>query len=105
MTDIIKTEKLTIGYNIKRVPLMPNHIMGKIYMRNPNPPLADGFTDRTYVNAILYVPRGSKFAYKSAHNWKKFVNINLFQSCTLSFGSKNAFRKNKWLSYSFNPEI
>ena len=71
----IALKKLTIGYNIQRVPLMPNHIMGKIYMRNPNPPLADGFTDRTYVNAILYVPRGSKSAYKSAYTWAKFVNI------------------------------
>ena len=71
----IALKKLTIGYNIQRVPWMPNHILGKIYLRNPNPPLADGFTERTYVNAVLYVPRGSKSAYQSAHAWKKFVNI------------------------------
>ena len=71
----IPMKKLTIGYNIQHVPLMPNHIKGVIYMRNSNPPLADGFTERTYVNAVLYVPRGSKSAYQSAYTWKRFINI------------------------------
>ena len=70
-----KMSQLTIGYNIRHVPEIDMHIMRAIYLRNSNPPLADGFTEKTYVNAILYIPKGSKMQYKAAHAWKNFVNI------------------------------
>ncbi len=66
---------LQIGGNINYVPFLEINIMQAIYMRNPNPPLAEGFTDKTYANATVYVPKGSKANYEKAPAWKNFFSI------------------------------
>ncbi|MBQ0115881.1 MAG: leucine-rich repeat protein [Bacteroidales bacterium] len=41
-----------------------------------NPPMLEGaFATEVYSNATLYVPTGTKAAYKKADNWKDFINI------------------------------
>lgn len=46
-----------------------------INMLGKTPPGSVGFTDETYANVILYVPKGSLGAYQSAESWNKFSNI------------------------------
>ena len=47
----------------------------KVTMENPNPLAIESYTFPNCANATLYVPRGSKAAYKAADNWKKFKAI------------------------------
>lgn len=59
-----------------------------IKVHKPEPPLCDeanpAFTDTTYENAWLYVPRSSVGAYKAAPVWKEFKHIYQ-DSCAVSF--------------------
>lgn len=37
--------------------------------------LAIAFSQNTFMNGTLYVPKGTKFAYKASNSWKDFRNI------------------------------
>ena len=43
----------------------------------------DAFSDDTYANATLWIPGGTKDAYKAADGWKKFANMD-FSSFVVS---------------------
>ena len=78
-------EKLTFGKNVTKLISSYYRFMRnlrEIYSENPVPPVGDDsdngivyFDDTTYENAVLYVPKGSLDAYRSANVWKNFVNI------------------------------
>lgn len=53
-----------------------------IYMQGANPPYvaSDNFSDKHFVEAILYVPNGSLAAYQSADTWKKFWDIKEYDA-------------------------
>lgn len=46
-----------------------------IYLNSSIPPISDGFNSNAYLNTILYVPKGSLTAYRSAPIWKNFLRI------------------------------
>lgn len=52
-----------------------------IFARSVTPPVAQGFSNHTYMNATLYVPIGSKEIYQSTDIWKNFWNVEEFD-CT-----------------------
>lgn len=43
------------------------------------PPLASGFSNSSYVNATLFVPKGSEFNYSNADVWKNFLTIKAIE--------------------------
>ena len=45
-------------------------------IENPNRIDTNTFSDSTYNNATLYVPKGTIDKYKAQEGWEKFVNIN-----------------------------
>lgn len=48
----------------------------KIYLQSAVPPEgADCFSNRQYMNIIVYVPKGSLKAYKAADGWRNFWNL------------------------------
>lgn len=52
-----------------------------IYSLNPIPPTYSAeFTNEQYLNANLYVPKGSLAVYQSTSPWKNFWSINEFDS-------------------------
>ena len=79
-------EKLTFGKNVAE--LIDDYYykmpyIREVYSENPVPPVArvpEGhgvhyFDVATYENAVLYIPKGSLDAYRTAEAWKNFVNI------------------------------
>lgn len=48
----------------------------RIIIRNPVPPIAEGFTNTTYLHCKLFVPKGCVNKFKSANIWKNFWNIS-----------------------------
>lgn len=74
----LETEKirtLIIGKSIAIVPLIEMFDIETIRIRSSLPPKATGFLDKVYLNATLYVPKGSLSAYQNADVWKDFWNI------------------------------
>ena len=67
-------DNLTIGRSILEVPNVLLEIK-TIYIRNRRPPQAKGFLNKTYVDATLYVPKGTLEIYKQADVWKNFLTI------------------------------
>lgn len=69
-------EELTIGKGLNRVPYFKEGSnLRKIYVRSRTPQPSGGFESSTYVNATLYVPRGTKSLYQNASVWNKFWTI------------------------------
>lgn len=69
-------EELTIGKGLERVPnFKEGSHLSKVYVRSSTPQPSGGFEQSTYVNATLYVPRGTKSLYQNASVWKNFWNI------------------------------
>jgi len=67
---------LTIGKSLTSIPSLLNATnLNKITLRTPIPPTAIDFSNETYMNAILYVPKGCREIYQSAPIWKFFWNI------------------------------
>lgn len=67
---------LHVGYNLKIFPKLNADILKAIYVKNATPIfLVKDFSSKTYINATLFVPRGSKVRYQNAQVWKKFINI------------------------------
>ena len=69
---------LTIGKSISEVPRIAMFDVKKIVLNSSVPPKATEFLNKTYMNAILCVPKGSISAYKEANVWKNFWNIEEF---------------------------
>ena len=83
-TGFSPMEKLTLGKMVDR--LKNSYFYGatnlrEIYSENTVPPVAFEdygmyyFADATYENAVLYIPKGSLEAYRTADTWRKFANI------------------------------
>lgn len=69
-------EELTIGKGLNRVPYFKEGSnLRKVYVRSRTPQPSGGFESSTYVNATLYVPRGTKSLYQNASVWNKFWTI------------------------------
>lgn len=67
---------LHVGYNLKIFPKLNADILKAIYVKNATPIfLVKDFSSKTYINATLFVPRGSKVSYQNAQVWKNFINI------------------------------
>lgn len=67
---------LHIGYNLKIFPELNANVLKAIYVKNSTPIfLVNDFSSKTYVNATLFVPRGSKARYQNAQVWNNFINI------------------------------
>lgn len=70
-----KIRTLIIGKSITVVPEIEMFDIETIRVRSTSPPKAMGFLDKVYLNATLYVPKGSLSAYQNADVWKDFWTI------------------------------
>ena len=77
-----KVESLTIGTGLNKVSKVPSENLRKVYVRSTTPQSAEGFSDKAYFNATLYVPVGSKERYANAPIWKNFWNIQEYDAIT-----------------------
>lgn len=75
-------KSLTIGKSLVSIPSFSDKNLATITVRNITPPIAIGFSNETYMNATLYVPKGSKANYLAADVWKNFWNIEEFDIST-----------------------
>ena len=66
---------ITFGKRITKIPLISHHDLDSVVVLNENPPIAEGFTNKTYIDCKLYVPNGCKTAYETAEVWKNFWNV------------------------------
>ena len=67
---------LIIGKSVSEVGDYTNNSdLEYIKIKQQTPPAANGFSNYIYLNTILYVPKGSKFAYETADKWKYFWHI------------------------------
>lgn len=74
-TDSIKVLVLGKTYDSqKNICSKPNSLT-KVYSNITNPSTIEKFTNNVYVNATLYVPKGTKTAYEQTDGWKQFFNI------------------------------
>ncbi len=72
---------LDIGTNLNNVTdFSENTSLEKIIVRSNVPPTAEGFSNATYLNAVLYVPQGAKDIYMQTPIWKYFFNIEEISS-------------------------
>lgn len=72
---------LDIGTNLDNVTdFSGNKSLEKIIVRNNVPPIAEGFSTATYLDAVLYVPQGTKDIYMQTPIWKYFFNIEEISS-------------------------
>lgn len=68
--------RLTIGKNLDFLPYMnTGDYLTDIKVSSVVPQNIGGFTKRTYLNATLYVPKGTKELYENAIGWSEFWNI------------------------------
>ena len=80
--SLYKVESLTIGTSLNKVPKVSSENLRKVYVRSTMPQSADGFFNKAYFNATLYVPIGSKERYANAPIWKNFWNIQEYDPIT-----------------------
>ena len=72
---------MRIGYNLHKIEELNADILKAVYVNNPDPSfLSFEFSNKTYISATLYVPRGSKSNYKNSPTWKKFINIQEYDA-------------------------
>ena len=77
--------KVTLGKGISTVEgtHIPNGVK-ELYLKTTVPPIVlTDFSNSLYVNATVYVPKGTLEAYKSSAGWKNFWNI---QECDVAAG-------------------
>lgn len=73
----------------------------KIQALNPIPPVInttnqDCFSNSTFIDAIVYVPKGSLSAYQNADVWKKFWNLQETETSGI-FNVNNERPQNIWV--------
>lgn len=73
----------------------------KIQALNPIPPVInttnqDCFSNSTFIDAIVYVPKGSLSAYQNADVWKKFWNLQETETSGI-FNINNDRQQNIWV--------
>lgn len=74
-TDSIKVLVFGKTYDSpKNICSKPNSLT-KVYSNITSPSPIDNFTNNAYVNATLYVPKGTKPVYEQTDGWKQFLNI------------------------------
>lgn len=80
LTDFPSLRRLTIGKNLTFLPyLNTGDYLTEIKVFSPIPQNIGGFTKRTCMNAILYVPNGTKELYEKAPGWSDFWDIREFE--------------------------
>ncbi len=70
--------ELEIGSNVLKVGNLSKMIIAEgcyIIVRAVNPPKAEAFSNKAYVNSVLYVPDESVEKYRNAPVWKNFWEI------------------------------
>lgn len=76
-----KIDIMRIGYNLHKIEELNADILKAVYVNNPDPSfLSFEFSNKTYISATLYVPRGSKSNYKNSPTWKSFINIQEYDA-------------------------
>ena len=72
-------EKLTLSGNLKVFDadlIEIDETLSEIHVKISEPPVFEGtFSNKVYLNARLFVPKGSLSAYQNASGWKDFWNI------------------------------
>lgn len=72
-------EKLTLSGNLKVFDadlIEEDETLSEIHVKISEPPVFEGtFSNKVYLNARLFVPKGSLSAYQNASGWKDFWNI------------------------------
>ena len=69
-------ETLTVMGSV--MPMVPSDKLTSITLRSPQPLETEGFANKVYRNATLYVPEGSLAQYQVADVWKNFWTIEEF---------------------------
>lgn len=67
--------RLSFGKGFSVIPDLKDNELDSLIIHNEVPPIATGFSNKTFMNCRLYVPEGSKEKYQSANVWKNFWNI------------------------------
>ena len=77
--DSDSLEKLTLSGNLKVIDadlIKKDETLSEIHVKISEPPVFEGtFSNKVYLNARLFVPKGSLSAYQNASGWKDFWNI------------------------------
>ena len=72
-------EKMTLSGNLKVFDadlIEEDETLSEIHVKISEPPVFEGtFSNKVYLNARLFVPKGSLSAYQNASGWKDFWNI------------------------------
>ena len=76
LSEFPSLRRLTIGKNLDFLPYMDTgDYLTSITVKAEIPQNIGGFTKRTYLNATLFVPKGTKELYEKAAGWSEFWNI------------------------------
>ena len=76
LSEFPSLRRLIIGKNLDFLPYMDTgDYLTSITVKAETPQNIGGFTKRTYLNATLFVPKGTKELYEKAAGWSKFWDI------------------------------
>ena len=90
-----KTKVMSIGSSVKGKYYAITPELETIYISNPNPEEVEViFSGTTFVNAILYVPIGSKEKYMKAEGWKNFFDIQEMDVANMWHGDSDPNNNN-----------
>lgn len=69
-------QKVVIGKGLRTVPYFDEvDVLREVYVKSATPQYSEGFNDATYLNGVLYVPKGSKSVYEQTEPWSNFWEI------------------------------
>ena len=102
--NCINLTNLTIGSSVAKISqsaLEGCSNIKKIHTYNQIPPAIktsnpDCFSNSTFIDAIVYVPKGSLSAYQNADVWKKFWNLQETETSGI-FNVNNEHQQNIWV--------
>ena len=76
LSEFPSLRRLIIGKNLDLLPYMDTgDYLTSITVKAETPQNIGGFTKRTYLNATLFVPKGTKELYEKAAGWSEFWDI------------------------------
>ena len=76
LSEFPSLRRLIIGKNLDFLPYMDTgDYLTSITVKAETPQNIGGFTKRTYLNATLFVPKGTKELYEKAAGWSEFWDI------------------------------